>query len=123
MFRLLVAGGRSFYDYLLIEDILTNWLSEQDIESQEITLVHGDSAGVDRIAAQWAKYNDLIVESHPADWNLHGRFAGHKRNSEMIQSGIDYAILFPGGNGTKNMKAQLIGANINFLEPLDHTLI
>jgi SLOG family YspA-like protein len=121
MFRLLVAGGRDYYDYRFIDKILTEWLSEQDMESQEITLVHGDAAGVDRIAAQWAKFNDLTPEPHPADWKNKGRAAGVIRNEEMIRSGIDYAILFPGGIGTANMKKQLMMAKIEFREVLDST--
>jgi hypothetical protein len=119
MFRLLVAGGRNFYNYKFIDETLTEWLSEQDIDASEITLVHGDAAGVDRIAAQWAKYNSLTVEAHPADWTKNGRAAGVMRNGEMAGTGIDYAILFPGGNGTTNMENTLIAYSINFREVFD----
>ena len=124
MFRLLVAGGRDYYAYRFIEQTLTEWFVNDFTESHEtweesesgITVVHGDASGVDRIAAMWATYNNFLVEPHPADWSLNGRYAGHKRNSEMIESRIDYAILFPGGKGTQNMKSQLIRHGINFLE-------
>ncbi len=119
MFRLLVAGGRNFYNYKFIDETLTEWLSEQDVDASEITLVHGDAAGVDRIAAQWAKYNSLTVEAHPADWTKNGRAAGVMRNGEMAGTGIDYAILFPGDKGTHNMKNTLVGHRINFREVLD----
>jgi len=123
MFRLLVAGGRDFYDYQFIERALDNWFNEKLAEDPSvwedgIILVHGDASGVDRIAAQWAKYNLHIPEPHPADWNK-GKGAGPIRNAEMIESGLDYAILFPGGRGTANMKSQLVKANIPFHEVLD----
>ena len=121
MFRLLVSGGRSFYDYKFIEEVLTEWLSRQDLDVEEIVLIHGDAAGVDRIAGQWAKYNSITVEAYAADWATLGRKAGHIRNAKMITSGVDYAILFPGGNGTANMKMQLSAADIiglNLSEPL-----
>lgn len=124
MFRLLVAGGRDFYDYKYIEEVLTNWFindfpeDPSSREESEITLVHGDSAGVDRIAAAWAAYNGLLIEPHPAKWESLGRQAGIIRNKEMIQSGINYAILFPGSKGTLNMERQLIAANISFLHAI-----
>jgi len=120
MFRLLVAGGRDYYDYKFIDAVLTEWLSEQDIESQEIILVHGDAQGVDRIAAQWAKYNDLIPEPHAANWKGIGKAAGIIRNEEMAKSGLDYAIIFPGGIGTAHMKRQLLEYKIEFREVVDN---
>jgi hypothetical protein len=116
MFRLLVAGGRTFYDYRFIEEVLTEWLSEQDMNVEEIVLVHGDAQGVDRIAGQWAKYNSIAIDVFPAEWTRLGKRAGHVRNSQMIQSGVDYAILFPGGNGTANMRMQLSSTDIVFLD-------
>ena len=124
MFRLLVAGGRSFYDYKFIEEVLTSWFVNDFTETLKtwedtdsgITVVHGGSPGVDRLAAMWAIYNHFIVEAHPADWKRHGKAGGPIRNKEMANSGIDYAILFPGGIGTQNMKYHLIQANINFQE-------
>jgi hypothetical protein len=121
MFRLLVAGGRSYYNYKLIDIELNRFLDDEDSLPDDIILVHGDAAGVDRIAAQWAKYNDIPTEAHPADWNKNGRAGGAIRNQEMILSGIDYGILFPGAAGTFNMKHQLQKAKIEFKEVLDPT--
>ena len=124
MFRLLVAGGRDFYAYRFIEQTLTEWFVNEWSEEQEtweetdagITVVHGDAGGVDRIAAMWATYNNFTVEPHPANWSKYGKAGGNVRNEEMIKSGIDYAILFPGVYGTKNMKGHLIQAKIDFRE-------
>lgn len=122
MFRLLVAGGRDFYDYKYIDEVLTDWYVNDFSENRKIytdlesgvTVVHGDANGVDRIAGMWAVYNNLGVEAYPAKWNSLGYKAGHIRNQEMIQSGVNYAILFPGGKGTSNMQNQLIEAHIDF---------
>ena len=120
MFRLLVAGGRNYYDYKFIDDTLTNWYDEvSGLYTEGLTVVHGDTAGVDRIAAQWAKYNSFIVEAYPADWKLHGKAGGAIRNAKMIESGLNYAILFPGGFGTDNMRHQLMKTKIEFREVLD----
>lgn len=133
MFRLLVAGGRGFYNYRLLDSTLTNWLERYtDTKGslkdgsegangtpppdKDITLVHGDSNGADKLAAMWAFYNDLEVEPHPANWKRHGVGAGPIRNLEMALSGIDFAILFPGGVGTDNMRKILVNNGINFEE-------
>jgi YspA, cpYpsA-related SLOG family len=120
MLRLLVAGGRDYYDYKFIDETLTEWVSELDIDLEEITLVHGDAQGVDRIAAQWAKYNGLTIEAHPANWTKYGKSGGNVRNAEMVESGIDFAILFPGGFGTANAKKHLVARSVHFREILDN---
>lgn len=117
MFRLLVAGGRNFYDYEFIDTTLTNWYDEISwLETSGLIVVHGDAAGVDRIAAQWAKYNSFPTEAHEAKWKELGKAAGAIRNQEMLEAGIDYAILFPGGFGTANMKHLLVKAKVPFRE-------
>lgn len=126
MFRLLVAGGRDFYDYKFLDTVLTNWLEsytgtkneDSSTWDDKVTIVHGDAGGTDRLAAMWASYNDLEVEAHPANWKRHGVSAGPIRNAEMVASGVDFAILFPGGPGTKNMKEVLERNGINFKEVL-----
>jgi hypothetical protein len=34
------------------------------------------------------------IEAHPADWQRHGRAAGHRRNAEMITLGADGCVAF-----------------------------
>lgn len=122
MFRLLVAGGREFYNYHYIEEVLTDWYVNDFSESLEtwedseegITLVHGDSSGVDKLAAMWAIYNKFIVEPHVANWKKFGKAAGPIRNKEMANSGLNYAIIFPGGVGTNDMINQLVVADVNY---------
>lgn len=139
MFRLLVAGGRNFYDYRLLDSALTEWLHKYTSEQRKlvssdvldevtkkgvnITIVNGDASGADRLSTMWARYNDLKVECFPADWKKYGASAGPLRNSKMIDSGIDYAILFEGGRGTKNMKSLLRESHISFQEVIDRPSI
>jgi hypothetical protein len=121
MFRLLVGGGRDYYNYKFIDLTLTNWYDEvEGLWKEGLTVVHGDAAGADRIAAQWAKDNSCPTEAHPADWQNLGKSAGHIRNAEMAASEINYAILFPGGVGTASMKHELMKAKIEFREVFDN---
>lgn len=119
MFRLLVAGGRNFYNYKLIDKTLSEWLSSQQYSCDEIILVHGDGNGTDRIADQWAKYNCIKTEPHPAPWKRYGPAAGPMRNEEIIESEIDYAILFPGGKGTADIQKKIINSGVDYIMVLD----
>ncbi len=62
------------------------------------TIVHGAARGLDTLAGQLAASMPLAtVEAHPADWNAHGKAAGHVRNQLMIDLGADFALAFPLG--------------------------
>jgi predicted Rossmann-fold nucleotide-binding protein len=66
-------------------------------------LLTGGATGADTLAARWAKEHNVPCEVYPANWQLHGRAAGFVRNVEMIKTGIDMLIAFPGGTGTAHM--------------------
>lgn len=109
--RILVTGGRDNFDYITIHKAVKEHCQEGD------TLVHGDAAGVDRIAAQAARYLGLAVEAHSAAWKVNGVYnpkAGPERNQRMIESGIDLALIFAGGKGTADMTSRIIKAKIDF---------
>lgn len=68
------------------------------------TLVHGAATGADSLAAEWwGDIQERPTEAHPADWDRHGKAAGPIRNQEMVDSGLDLCIAFPGGRGTADM--------------------
>ncbi len=54
----------------------------------------------------------LEVERYPADWEQYGKAAGHIRNQQMLDSGVDIAVEFPGGRGTADMRARLNKAGV-----------
>lgn len=94
--RVMVTGGRGFADYSLAAATLGRYLSTAD------TLVHGACRGCDEICARIAQETGIVTEPHPAQWDRYGKAAGPIRNREMIDSGIDLVIVFPGGRGTAN---------------------
>lgn len=106
--RFLVCGGRDYADWQFMRKKLKVLLEEDWM----FILVHGDCRGADRLAAGWAKACELIVEAYPADWAKYGRAAGAIRNQEMLDSGIDGVIAFPGGKGTANMIKIAIQAGV-----------
>lgn len=98
--RIIIAGGRDFSDYKLLEekvDILTSNLSE-------VIIISGLARGADALGVCYAKNRDLEVIGMPADWKTHGRSAGYKRNVQMAEA-ADALIAFWDGKsrGTQHM--------------------
>jgi hypothetical protein len=92
--RVIVCGGRDYQNADAIGKALANAAPGKH------TLVHGAAPGADSIAAEIARVRGWEIEAHPADWTTRGRAAGPLRNQEMIDSGGDLVLAFPGGNGT-----------------------
>ena len=107
---MLVCGGRDFTDAELVWRLLNEKVGAGD------TVVHGAAKGADALAAAWCKTRpDVIEEPHPAQWEKFGKAAGPLRNQEMLDSGIDYALVFPGGRGTQDMFQRLVAAQVKGL--------
>lgn len=113
--RIGVTGGRGFDDVALVEQALQNL-------PVDAVLVHGAASGADRLCARWWEAHGRTCDPHPADWQAPCRTscaAGHRRrrrdgtdycpaagnyrNQEMVDSGLDLLIAFPGGTGTADM--------------------
>lgn len=93
--RICMTGGRDFCDrQMVIHAFRRIGLCPTD------TLVEGEARGADRLCAEVAREMGATVEPHPAKWGEYGRAAGMIRNSEMLRSGIDLLVSFPGGRGT-----------------------
>lgn len=109
--RVLIYGGRDFHDvktaFGVLDYVLADWA-----DPGELTIVTGLAAGADTIGRYWACLNDHKIEGYAADWVVHGKAAGGIRNQKMLDSGIDYAVEFPGGKGTADMRARLKKAGV-----------
>jgi predicted polyphosphate/ATP-dependent NAD kinase len=112
MRRIAVTGGRDFGNLRMVMEAFDEvGLCKDDV------LVHGGCRGADDLCARTAyfKYN-AKTEAYYADWKKYGRAAGPKRNREMLESGIDLLIAFPGGKGTFNCVMTARGLGIPVLE-------
>jgi hypothetical protein len=49
-------------------------------------VVSGGARGVDSLGEMWAKEHDVPVKIFPAQWHVHGRSAGYRRNVEMAKN-------------------------------------
>lgn len=61
------------------------------------TVIAGGARGVDNLAASYARAEGLAVIEVPAQWEIHGRSAGYKRNIAMLDLQPDLVIAFWNG--------------------------
>jgi len=102
-FRVIVAGGRKFNDYPLLENKLDNILSEV-CKTHTVHIVSGRAFGADKLGERYANWNDLPIDSYPAEWDKYGKSAGYKRNALMADN-ADALVAFWDGKsrGTMHM--------------------
>lgn len=107
-YRILVTGSRDWTNEAVISHALMEELKvaaqcwETD-QPSHIVLVHGAGRGrgmapgadalADKIAARW----EIERESHPAQWQHYGNYAGPRRNKIMTKLGARVCLAFPLG--------------------------
>ena len=108
--KLMVSGSRGITDKTLI----FNCLDEIYKKKQFDVLIQGGARGVDRIAKEWALSTKKIelVKTYKANWKKYGKYAGLKRNTDMVAD-CDFGIVIWDGysKGTKDALAKLIKAD------------
>lgn len=97
-YRIIIAGGRDFYDYDLVKMTMAR------IAYKPAVIVSGCAKGADTLGIKWAIDNFTPVDKYPADWDRYGKSAGYKRNVQMAEN-ADMLIAFWDGKskGTKHM--------------------
>lgn len=100
MFRVIIAGTRSFDDYNLLREKCDFFFQKK----KPTAIVCGEARGADTLGKRYAMEHHVPVISMPADWELHGKKAGHLRNQEMARC-ADALIAFWDGQsrGTRDM--------------------
>ena len=96
--KVIIAGGRTFDNYELIEQTM----AELDFDVDYV--ISGGAYGADSLGERWAENHNIPVQRYPAQWNKYGRRAGVIRNRHMALVG-DYLVAFWDGEskGTKIM--------------------
>ena len=101
--RVLICGSRHYTDSDTIRRALAKELTDLDpMLEEDITVMHGDCSGADRLAADVLKDSIYTVEAHPADWQAHGKAAGPIRNRQMLDMKPVLVIAFGTGRGTRD---------------------
>jgi len=113
--RLLVCGGRNYTDKAAVYAVLDKLRAKRPIT----VLIHGDAAGADRLAGEWAKDRGIDLTVFPANWTKHKKAAGPERNARMLAEGKPEGVVaFPGKDGTANMIDLATRAGLTVWRPL-----
>lgn len=102
--KLIIAGGRDATKYDVLAAIancsVDGGFDPHDAEE----VVCGGARGADAWGAKFAKSNGIDVKMFPADWDKHGKAAGHIRNREMGDYATHVLAIWDGkSKGTKGM--------------------
>jgi hypothetical protein len=101
--KVIIAGGRNIENY----DILLEAIEESKFEITHV--ISGGANGVDTMAVEWAKEQEIPWTVFPAKWKKYralGRVkeAGHIRNRVMAENGEALIAIWDGqSTGTANM--------------------
>ena len=99
--RTIIAGGRHFDDWELLERSVHHF--RRSISS-EITVISGGARGADALGESYAIENELRMKVFPADWDTYGVSAGYRRNVEMAEYSEALIAFWDGkSKGTKHM--------------------
>lgn len=98
--RLLVCGGRKFWDKREVFRALSTLNQETLID----TIIHGAQKGADTLAGQWAYENYVPEYRFYANWYPNGKLFLGAGPELMVKMGNPHMVLaFPGGKGTASM--------------------
>jgi hypothetical protein len=102
VFKLIIAGGREFSDYGLLQKKVDVMIAEKR-HSCAIEIVSDKAKGADTLGEKYAAANNFSVKEFPADWSK-GKSAGYERNQAMAEY-ADACICFWDGKskGTKHV--------------------
>lgn len=103
MFKVIVAGTRTFKGYQTLKSALDSLLAKR-LEADEVVIISGHAAGADQMGERYAQERNLKCEIFPADWAQHGKAAGPIRNNQMAAV-ADALVAFWDGQsrGTQHM--------------------
>lgn len=90
MFRVIIAGTRTFSDYALLKETADQLLANV---TEKIEIVSGHAWGADILGERYAKEKGYKLTVFPADWDHLGKAAGYIRNKAMADYG-DALIAF-----------------------------
>jgi len=96
--KTIIAGSRGITNLFVVEKAVE--LSGFDITE----VVSGTARGVDQLGEEWAAMRLVPIKRFPANWNLYGKSAGHRRNKQMAEYAEALIAVWDGVSpGTKNM--------------------
>ena len=82
MFKVIVAGSRTFDDFVLMRQKLDSILSRK---GDQVEIVSGGARGADALGYEYAHFRQYTVTVMKAKWDVHGKKAGYLRNVDMAK--------------------------------------
>lgn len=111
--KLIIAGGRDFADYRLLENECKSFIAKNTflkegnastLEAKDITIISGKALGADLLGERFASKFGFTILEFPADWDRFGRSAGYIRNKQMAEIATHCICFWDGeSKGTKHM--------------------
>lgn len=96
--KVIIAGSRTINNYLLVRRAMR--LSEFEVTE----IVSGGARGVDTLGEKWAVRHGIPIKLFFADWDLHKKSAGYRRNVEMAEYADALVVIWDGASkGTVHM--------------------
>lgn len=110
-FRLIVAGGRDFDDFKLLERTILS-LANTTYDEFAVSIVSGMARGADMLGHSFAVKHNVVCYPFRADWQAKGKGAGFARNAEMgdFADGL-LAFWDSRSRGTQHMISYMRGLN------------
>lgn len=114
--KLIIAGSRTLEPSI---SFLQACIAEAGLAKEVTEIVSGMANGVDTSAVELTKekyshnYISMKLQNKlkefPADWETHGKAAGHIRNKQMAEYADALLLIWDGeSKGSKNMKETMI---------------
>lgn len=101
MYKVVVAGTRTFSNYELMKKELDFILSKR---LPDVQIVSGVAEGADKLGEYYASENNLSVKQFPANWKDFGKKAGYIRNRQMAEYSDACVVFWDGvSKGAKLM--------------------
>ena len=116
-FKLIIACSPEFDDYYALDRavdyFLYNIAFPTFVMPEHIEIVTGIAHVADQLSERYAIANGMGIKRFPANWRMHGRSAGFKRNKQMAIY-ADALIAFPLGKCfyTRDMVKQARGLGL-----------
>jgi len=87
--RILICGDRNWNNIKVIQQVLSEFLSEKPIDC----VIEGECRGADTLGWLAASKMGIKVLKFPAKWEDHGKAAGPIRNQRMLDEGKPTIVL------------------------------
>lgn len=98
--KLIIAGGRDFNNYDLVEKEANEMVSGV----QNVEIISGLATGADLLGCRFAEENGYPLRGFAAEWGKFGRAAGPIRNKLMAKNATHLLAFWDGkSRGTKHM--------------------